>query len=75
MLKNKGITLIALVVSIIVLLILVGISIQTLAGENRHFTTGDQCKKTNSYRARQRNNRIRNISEVMEIMGNLIIVN
>ena len=33
--RNKGITLIALVVTIIVLLILAGISINMLTGENR----------------------------------------
>ena len=33
--RNKGITLIALVVTIIVLLILAGISINALAGQNR----------------------------------------
>ena len=35
--KNKGITLIALVVTIIVLLILAGISIAMLTGQNRNF--------------------------------------
>lgn len=35
--RNKGITLISLVVSIIVLLILAGISITMLSGNNRHF--------------------------------------
>ena len=34
--KNRGITLIALVVTIIVLLILAGISINALAGQNRN---------------------------------------
>ena len=34
--RNKGITLIALVVTIIVLLILAGISISMLTGENRN---------------------------------------
>ena len=34
--NNKGITLIALVVSLIVLLILAGISISMLTGENRN---------------------------------------
>lgn len=34
--RNKGITLIALVVTIIVLLILAGISIAMLTGENRN---------------------------------------
>ena len=40
--KNKeqgGITLIALVVTIIVLLILAGVSIAMLTGNNRHFNT------------------------------------
>ena len=35
--KNGGITLIALVISIIVLLILAGISISMLTGQNRNF--------------------------------------
>ena len=35
--RNKGITLIALVVTIIVLLILAGISIAMLTGQNRNF--------------------------------------
>ena len=34
--KTKGITLISLVVSIVVLLILAGVSIVTLTGDNRH---------------------------------------
>ena len=37
--KNKGITLIALVITIIVLLILAGVSIAMLTGNNRHFNT------------------------------------
>ena len=35
--RNKGITLIALVVTIIVLLILAGVSISMLTGQNRNF--------------------------------------
>ena len=35
--KQKGITLIALVVTIIVLLILAGVTIATLTGDNRNF--------------------------------------
>ncbi len=34
--KNRGITLIALIVTIIVLLILAGVTIATLMGDNRH---------------------------------------
>lgn len=36
---NKGITLIALVVTIIVCLILAGVSIVTLTGENRNYNS------------------------------------
>ena len=37
--KNKGITLISLVITIIVLLILAGVSIAMLTGENRNTYT------------------------------------
>ena len=36
---EKGITLIALVVTIIILIILAGISISILTGQNRNYTT------------------------------------
>ncbi len=42
---NKGITLIALVITIIVLLILAGVAIATLTGENRNINKGTNCKK------------------------------
>ncbi len=42
--KNKGITLIALVITIIILLILAGISINTLNGENGIITRGQESK-------------------------------
>ena len=38
--KNKGITLIALIVTIIVLLILAGVTITTLTGDNRYHIKG-----------------------------------
>ena len=38
--NSKGITLIALVITIIVLLILAGVSIAMLTGENRNINTG-----------------------------------
>ena len=44
--KNNGITLIALVVSIIVLLILVGISISMLSGENGILNRATEAKRT-----------------------------
>ena len=37
--ENRGITLIALVITIIVLLILAGVSIAMLTGENRNINT------------------------------------
>ncbi len=46
--ENKGITLIALVITIIVLLILAGISIATLAGENGLLTKADTAKTETS---------------------------
>ena len=42
---NKGITLIALVITIIVLLILAGVAIATLTGENRSINKSPKCKK------------------------------
>ena len=44
-LKNvRGITLIALVISIVVILILAGVTIATLTGENRNFKPSAECK-------------------------------
>ena len=42
--EQKGITLVALVITIIILLILAGISIATLSGENGLFTRAKQAK-------------------------------
>ena len=42
--KNKGITLIALIITIVILLILAGITIGTLTGENGLFTRAQQAK-------------------------------
>ena len=36
MMKESGITLIALIVSIVVILLLAGVTIATLTGDNRH---------------------------------------
>ena len=43
--SNKGITLIALVITIIVLLILAGVTIATLMGDNRNINKGNRSKK------------------------------
>ena len=45
--RNKGITLIALVVTIVVLLILAGISISMLGGENGIITKAQEAKEEN----------------------------
>ena len=43
--REKGITLVALIVTIIILLILAGVSIAMLTGDNRHFNTSPKSKK------------------------------
>ena len=42
---NKGITLIALVITIIVLLILAGVTIATLTGDNRNIDKSNRVKR------------------------------
>ena len=42
---NNGITLIALVITIIVLLILAGVTIATLMGDNRNIDKGNRGKR------------------------------
>lgn len=46
-LKNNGITLIALVITIIVLLILAGVTIATLTGDNRNTNKDNRGKRRN----------------------------
>ncbi len=41
--ETKGITLIALVITIVVLLILAGVTIATLTGENRNIESSTKC--------------------------------
>lgn len=41
--KEKGITLVALVITIIVLLILAGVSIAMITGQNRYSCTSGKC--------------------------------
>lgn len=47
--NNKGITLIALVITIIVLLILAGVSIAMLTGNNGILTRANEAKSQNTY--------------------------
>ena len=46
--NKKGITLVALVVTIVVLLILAGVSINILIGQNRHIKQSDGSKRKKS---------------------------
>ena len=52
--QNRGITLIALVVTVIVLLILAGVSINMLTGQNRNIKKGIRSKRRNRFIARFR---------------------
>ena len=45
--NNLGITLISLVITIIVLLILAGVSIAMLTGDNRNYNKSKKCKRSN----------------------------
>ena len=54
--ESKGITLIALVITIIVLLILAGVIIATLTGDNRTITKSWRSKKYNFRSRRIRKN-------------------
>ena len=45
--STKAITLIALVISIVVILLLAGVAIATLTGDNRNFITSTECKYNN----------------------------
>ncbi len=46
----KGITLIALVITVIILLILAGVAIATLTGENRSINKIKNSKRRNNYK-------------------------
>ena len=49
--QNKGITLIALVITIIILLILAGVSIATITGDNGVLNKAAQAKEDNEFAA------------------------
>lgn len=56
--KEKGITLIALVITIIILLILAGVSIAMLTGQNRNIRESKLCKNARYTGRRKRTNKI-----------------
>lgn len=65
--RNKGITLIALIITIIVLLILAGISIATLTGDNGILEKAQIAKKKNEEGAQKD---LKDIDEYTNIINN-----
>ena len=63
--NNKGITLIALVITIIVLLILAGVSISMLTGENGILTQASNAKKVTEEAAKEENSKLSSIEDYM----------
>lgn len=68
--SNKGITLIALVITIIVLLILAGVSISMLVGENGIITQAQKAKNETERAAQKEANSINEIENMMNEMIN-----
>ena len=63
--KQRGITLVALVITIIVLLILAGISISMLTGENGILTQASNAKKVTEEAAKEENSKLSSIEDYM----------
>ena len=63
--NNRGITLIALVITIIVLLILAGVSISMLTGQNGILTQASKAKKTTEEAAKEENSKLNSIEDYM----------
>ena len=63
--NNRGITLIALVITIIVLLILAGVSIAMLTGSNGILTQASNAKKATEEAAKEENSKLSSIEDYM----------
>ena len=63
--KNSGITLIALVITIIVLLILAGVSISILTGQNGILTQASNAKQATEEAAKEENSKLSSIEDYM----------
>ena len=63
--NTRGITLIALVITIIVLLILAGVSISMLTGENGILTQASNAKKATEEAAKEENSKLSSIEDYM----------
>ncbi len=64
-LRNRGITLIALVITIIVLLILAGVSIATLTGENGIITQATEAKEQTEKESKKEQKRLAQLEATM----------
>ncbi len=67
--NQKGVTLIALVITIIVLLILAGVSIAMLTGDNGILTQANKSQVSEYYKKSTKNNNAK-ISVTVTITGN-----
>ena len=65
MMKEKGITLVALVVTIIVLLILSGVTVAMLAGQNGILTQAQNAKKATEAAAQEENSALSSLEDYM----------
>ena len=65
--KQKGITLIALVITIIVLLILAGISLAILTGENGILAKAQLAKKESDQKQEEENNILKQYEKLLEV--------
>lgn len=65
--KQKGITLIALVITIIVLLILAGISLAILTGENGILAKAQLAKKQSDQKQEEENNILKQYEKLLEV--------
>ena len=63
--NNRGITLIALVITIIVVLILAGVSISMLTGQNGILTQAQNAKKATEEAAQEENSALSSLEDYM----------
>ncbi len=69
--ENKGITLIALVITIIVLLILAGVSIATLTGDNGILKKAQIAKEITEQKQEEENTILKQYEELLGVEGNI----
>ena len=72
--KNKGITLIALVITIIILLILASVTIATLTGENGIITKATEAKEKTEQVAIEEQLRLAQLSAKINSKGGAITI-